>query len=40
MPAPHLLEFHQRAVETARLREKPIAQFAKDMGISESCLRP
>jgi transposase-like protein len=26
-------------VELARLREKPIAQIAKDLGISESCLR-
>jgi transposase len=26
-------------VELARLREKPIAQIAKDIGISESCLR-
>jgi len=39
MPAPHPLEFRQRAVELARLREKPIAQIAKDLGISESCLR-
>ena len=28
-----------RAVELARLREKSIAQIAKDIGISESCLR-
>jgi len=26
-------------VELARLRDKPIAQIAKDLGISESCLR-
>jgi transposase-like protein len=26
-------------VELARLREQPIAQIAKDLGISESCLR-
>ena len=39
MPAPHPPEFRQRAVELARLREKPIAQIAKDLGISESCLR-
>lgn len=39
MPAPHPPEFRQRAVELARLREKPIAAIAKDLGISESCLR-
>ena len=39
MPAPHAREFRQRAVELARLREKPIAAIAKDLGISESCLR-
>ena len=39
MPAPHPPEFRQRAVELARLREKPISQIAKDLGISESCLR-
>ena len=39
MPAPHPPEFRQRAVELARLREKPIAQIAKDLGISESGLR-
>jgi transposase len=39
MPAPRPREFRQRAVELARLREKPIAQIAKDLGISESCLR-
>jgi transposase len=27
------------AVELAREREKPIGQVAKDLGISESCLR-
>ena len=27
------------AVELARLRERPVAQIAKDLGISESCLR-
>ena len=36
MPAPHPPEFRQRAVELARLREKPISQIAKDLGISES----
>jgi transposase-like protein len=39
MPAAHPVEFRQRAVELARLREKPIAQIAKDLQISESCLR-
>ena len=39
MPAPHPPEFRARAVELAREREKPIAQIAKDLGISESCLR-
>ena len=36
MPASHPEEFRRRAVELARLREKPIAQIAKDIGISES----
>ena len=39
MPRPHPPEFRQRAVELARLREKPVAEIAKDLGISESCLR-
>ena len=39
MPRPHPPEFRQRAVELARLKEKPIAQIAVDLGISESCLR-
>ena len=39
MPRPHPPEFRQRAVELARLREKPIAQIAEDLGISDSCLR-
>jgi transposase len=39
VPAPKPPEFRQRAVELARLREKPIAQIAKDLQISESCLR-
>ena len=39
MPAAHPEEFRRRAAELARLREKPIAQIAKDIGISESCLR-
>ena len=39
MPAPHPPEFRQRAVELARLRDKPIIEIANDLGISESCLR-
>lgn len=39
VPAPHPPEFRRRAVELARLGEQPIAQIAKDLGISESCLR-
>jgi transposase-like protein len=39
MPAPHPAEFRQRAVELARLREKPVAEIARDLGISDSCLR-
>ena len=39
MPRPHPPEFRRRAVELARLREKPIAQIAEDLGISDSCLR-
>ena len=39
MPAAKPPEFRRRAVELARLREQPVAQVAKDLGISESCLR-
>lgn len=39
MPAPHPPELRQRAVELARLGEKSVAVLAKDLGISESCLR-
>lgn len=39
VPAPHPAEFRRRAVELARQRSKPIAELAKDLGISESCLR-
>ena len=39
MPRAHPPEFRQRAVELARLREKPVAQIATDLGISDSCLR-
>jgi transposase-like protein len=39
VPAPHPPEFRRRAVELARLGEQPVAAIAKDLGISESCLR-
>lgn len=45
MPAPHPPEFRRRAVELARevdedgVRKHPIAQLARDLKISESCLR-
>jgi transposase len=39
MPRPHPPEFRRRAVELARLREKPVAEIARDLGISDSCLR-
>ena len=39
MPAPHPLEFRQRAIELAREGSKPVGRLAKDLGISESCLR-
>jgi len=39
MPAPHPPEFRQRAVALARSGEFPVAKIAKDLGISDSCLR-
>jgi len=39
VPAPRPAEFRRRAVELARERTKPIAELAKDLRISESCLR-
>ncbi|MFC7279638.1 transposase [Paractinoplanes rhizophilus] len=39
MPAPHPVEFRQRAVQLARTGDKPVAVLAKELGISESCLR-
>jgi transposase len=39
MPAPHPAEFRQRAVELARSGDKPVAQLARELQISESCLR-
>ena len=32
-------EFRERAVELARLREKPVTQIASDLGISDQTLR-
>jgi transposase len=39
MPAPHPPEFRQRAVELARQGTIPVSKIAKDLGISDSCLR-
>ena len=39
MPAPRPPEFRRRAVELARRRDKPVAEIARDLGVSESCLR-
>jgi transposase-like protein len=39
MPRPHPPEFRRRAVELAREHVKPVSELAKDLGISESCLR-
>ena len=39
MPRAHPPEFRQRAIQLARLREKPVAEIAKELRISESCLR-
>src|SRR6476469_6936925 len=39
VPAPHPPEFRQRAVDLARSGVKPIATIAKELPISESCLR-
>jgi transposase-like protein len=39
VPAPHPIEFRQRAVELARKGDKPVSVLAKDLGISDSCLR-
>ena len=39
MPRAHPPEFRQRAIELARLGEKPVSQIAEDLGISDSCLR-
>jgi transposase len=39
MPAPHPPEFRRRAVELARVGDQPIASVARQLQISESCLR-
>ena len=39
MPAPHPREFRQRAVQLAREGTKPVSKIARDLGISDSCLR-
>ncbi len=39
MPRPHLPEFRRRAVDLARSGDKPVAEIASDLGISDSCLR-
>jgi transposase len=45
VPEPHPPEFRRRAVEVAREVDKdgnrryPVAQLARDLNISESCLR-
>ena len=38
MPGAYPPEFRRRAVELARLREKPVAQIAEDLGISDATL--
>ena len=39
MPAAKPPEFRRRAVDLARSGQQPVALIAKDLGISESCLR-
>ncbi len=39
MPAAKPPEFRRRAVDLARQGELPVARIARDLGISESCLR-
>jgi transposase len=39
VPPPHPAEFRRRAIELARQRTQPMAELAKDLRISESCLR-
>ena len=39
MPRPYPAEFRDDVVAVARRGDAPIAQIAKDFGISDSCLR-
>ncbi|GJF03484.1 transposase [Pseudonocardia sp. D17] len=39
MPAPHPPKFRQRAVDLARSKVKTVSEIAKELSISESCLR-
>ena len=39
VPKPHPREFRDDVVAVARKGEAPIAEIARDFGISESCLR-
>lgn len=39
MPRPHPVEFRRRAVDLARMGDKPVSEIAADLGISDSCLR-
>ena len=39
VPRPHPKEFRDDVVAVARRGDAPIAQIAKDFGISDSCLR-
>jgi len=38
MPKPYPIEFRRDVVAVARKHEAPLAQIAKDFGISETCL--
>ncbi len=39
VPAPHPPEFRRRAVDLARGGDQPVAVIAKDLNISETCMR-
>ena len=38
MSRPYREEFRRRAVELARLREKPVSQIAAELGVAQSAL--
>ena len=38
MPRPYPEEFRQRAVELARMRQKPVSRIATELGIAQSAL--